>query len=49
MHGSIPTFEELFKINCTVLPDYLKGTKRDSENKSAPLELKKTTAKKPDT
>ncbi|NOQ23846.1 MAG: flotillin family protein [Bacteroidales bacterium] len=52
MLGSIPPFEELFKMAGMELPDYLKGTKKDTESKPAPIELKeaseKTPTKKPD-
>jgi flotillin len=47
MLGSIPPFEELFKMAGMELPDYLKGTKKDSESKSAPIELKEATEKAP--
>lgn len=47
MLGSIPPFEELFKMAGMELPDYLKGTKKDSESKSAPKELKEATKKAP--
>jgi flotillin len=40
MLGSIPPFEELFKMAGMELPDYLKGTKKGSESISAPKELK---------
>ncbi len=47
MLGSIPPFEELFKMAGMELPDYLKGTKKDSESKSVPKELKEATKKAP--
>ncbi len=50
MLGSIPPFEELFKMAGMELPDYLKGTKKGTET-SAPKELKeamKVPAKKDD-
>lgn len=40
MLGSIPPFEELFKMAGMELPDYLKGTKKKEEAKTSIKELK---------